>query len=69
MAKATYYSEILEGKVYDILATNKDGTVNIGTGDTVVVRSVPVVKEPKVGHVILGDKPSKPETADKTTEK
>jgi hypothetical protein len=63
MAKATYHNEVLEGKPLDILGKNKDGTLNLGIekDSVVLVRCVPVSDVPKIGHAILGDKPSKPE--------
>jgi len=63
MAKAIYYDANLNGKVFDVLKENKDGTVDIGTGDTVAVKSCVLVSDPKHGHAILCAAPvvTKPE--------
>ena len=57
MSKATYYNDLLQGKTFDVLKDHGDGTVDIGTGDVVVVGRVKVVAEAKPGHVTLGEKP------------
>lgn len=54
MAKALYYNEALEPKEFEILATNGDKTIDIGTVDaagkkTVVVQKVVVGDAPKIG--------------------
>jgi len=70
MAKATYHNEILEGKEFDILAENEDGTVDIGTGKTLVVKSVPVSEDgPKVGHVTIADKQESEKVKSKKSKK
>ena len=54
MAKAIYYSDLLEPKTFDVLKDNKDGTVDIGVGKTLVVRLAKVVTVPAPGCVTLG---------------
>lgn len=62
MAKATYYNEIGEGKEFEILAKNDNGTLDIGTvaedgKKTVVVRQVVVTEKPVTGSVTV-EKPA-----------
>lgn len=62
MAKATYYNDLGEGKDFEILAKNDNGTLDIGTVDkdgkkTVAVRQVVIVDEPKPGFVTV-EKPA-----------
>jgi hypothetical protein len=58
--KAVYYNASLEGKTFDIMKHHADGTVDIGTGDKVVVKSCPVSEEAKHGYVTLGAEPLAP---------
>ena len=60
MAKAIYYNVLKEGKEFDVIGKNPDGTLNIGIGKELVVGSVRVVKDPEDGCVTLVDEP-KPE--------
>ena len=56
MAKAIYYSEILEPKAFDVLKEDKEGgLVDLGVGKTLVVRAAKVVKTPAIGCATLGD--------------
>lgn len=71
--KAVYYNTNLDGKVFEVLKRNKDGTVDIGTGDKVVVKGCPIAKEARHGYATLGETPAepaseKPETAGQKTE-
>lgn len=58
MAKVLYYDANLKGKAFEVLRDNKDGTVDIGTGKTVVVRSCPVAEDPKHGHAVVCEEPA-----------
>lgn len=60
MAKATYHNEALDGKEFDIITKNQDGTVDIGTGKDLVVKACPVSKDgPKIGHVTFPEEKTK----------
>lgn len=54
MAKALYYDENLKPKAFDVIKDNKDGTVDIGNGKTLVVGKAKVVDVPAAGSVTLG---------------
>lgn len=59
MAKtAFYYNENGVAKEFDILKENKDGTLDIGTGSTLVVGKVQISEDGKPGTVTL-DSPFK----------
>ncbi len=58
--KCLYYNEAYfhpgdphPAKVFEVIVDHKDGTVDIGTGGTVVVRLAPVSDIPRIGHVTL----------------
>lgn len=59
-AKTGFYThDFAEPKEFSVLKENPDKTVDIGTGDTVAVRSCPVSAEPKHGHFTFGKLPKK----------
>ena len=64
MAKALYYDANLKGKPFEVLATNPDGTVNIGAGKLVAVKNCPVADKPKHGHVTLVENETEKENED-----
>jgi len=68
MAKVLYFDANLNGKAFDVLKENKDGTVDIGTGDTVAVKNCQLVDDPKHGHAILCAAPSVAESKVETVE-
>ncbi|WP_395753330.1 hypothetical protein [Prosthecobacter sp.] len=54
MEKVLYHQEFRDPKEFCILKKNPDGTLDVGPeGGPAVVTSVPVVTEPKNGHVTL----------------
>ncbi len=55
MKKVLYYDENLQPKEFTVLKENKDGTVDIGTGKTLVVGSAVIVQKPTAGCVTLGE--------------
>lgn len=55
--KAVYYNSNLDGSVFDILKRNSDGTIDIGLGDSVAVKSCPVSKDAVHGHATIGAEP------------
>jgi len=60
-SKALYYNINLEAKELDILQRHADGTIDLGTGDTVVVRRCQVSKFAKGGFASLGSELAEPE--------
>lgn len=59
--KAVYYDVNLEGKLFDVLKRNADGTVDIGTGDKVAVRCCQISKFAKPGCASIGPDLAPPE--------
>lgn len=53
MAKVLYHNANLVGDVLEVLKENKDGTLDIGIGKTVLVKSCPVAPDPKAGHALV----------------
>lgn len=72
MSKATYYSDLLQPRVFDVLKKNDDGTVDIGIEDEdktkskVIVRSCPVKDKKTRGCVVLGVVKEDPEETEET---
>lgn len=61
MAKAYYYNALGDAKEFDVITDNKDGTLDVGVGTTVVVSKVKVTATPQEGCVTTSapDKPEK----------
>jgi hypothetical protein len=53
MAKVLYHNANLVGDVLEVLKENADGTLDIGTGKTVLVKSCQLAAEPKAGYALL----------------
>lgn len=62
--KAAYYQELSHAVELDVIEKNPDGTLNLGRGETITIRSCPVSEEPKVGHAVLAT--TKAKTGKKT---
>lgn len=53
MAKAHYFNQNIHARELDILREHKDGTIDLGLGEILMVSKVTIVKEPKTGCAIL----------------
>lgn len=60
--KVLYHGHHVAPMVMSVLDENEDGTVNIGRDGQIIVRSCPIVKQPKPGHATVGSKVPEPET-------
>ena len=59
MAKVIYFDANLKGKAFDVLKEHEDGTLDIGTGKTVVVRKCALTDNPKHGFAMRCAEPVK----------